>query len=71
MQYVKAKLFLINKENKMEDGQKEGVVDALKSYSAFVFGKKSLGHLKELCLQGKAGELKIRTFCWRVFPCLC
>ncbi len=46
---------------------KEEVGDIFKAFSAFVFGRKSFAHIKELCLQGQAGALRIRTFCWRVF----
>ena len=45
---------------------KELDVDPVKSYSAFVFGRKSFANLKDICLEGKAGDLKLRTFCWRV-----
>ena len=49
------------------DGQmKDEGMNLLKSYTAVVLGKKSLSHLREIAVQGKAGELKVRTFCWRV-----
>jgi hypothetical protein len=51
----------------MEGTVKDGGVDLLKSYTAVVLSKKNLSHLREIALQGKAGELKLRTFCWRVF----
>lgn len=38
----------------------------LKSYHAFIFKKKSFAQIRELSLQGKAGIMRIRSFCWKV-----
>jgi len=52
----------------MDIGKNTGnISEMLKSYNAFIFNKKNFVHLRELCSQGKAADLKIRTFCWRVF----
>ena len=50
----------------MESKTKETDADLAKNYSTFAFSKKSQANLRDICLEGKAGELKLRSFCWRV-----
>jgi len=43
--------------------------ELFKVYTAHIFNKKSFTHLRDLCLQSKAGNLQVRSFCWKVFNC--
>ena len=42
------------------------LLDTLNDYNAYIFNKRSFEHLRDICIQSKVGDHKLRSFCWKV-----
>lgn len=50
--------------NAEDSKQREELI--LNNYIGLVLQRKNFAHLRELCIQGKIEDLRIRSFCWKV-----